>query len=592
MSGLLPDYKGRALEKRLSQLLEEYEAVTAQRSRVLSAVDDLRLERQAEALEQEIEQVQAQLDGSSKRQSYDLAVVRELLLAAFTAADLRRVFLYTSHADLRSLGQQFSPGDGLADMADKTIQYCVNRELLSDLLAEVERANPRMYARYAPQLLVPVTKPPAKQPAPAAPAPVSVEPPKPAPEQSADYTILRLQLLQSGRGKMHVRGLNVPGGGQPKEIVSLPFPLDDLPAVLKALDEGKYVEAKFKPEYKASLERLGLLVDGRLLPEFHAVVGRKLYDALFAGDILTELRVAERMKKPVACQICFDPEGVILAQYPWELLYDGSLHRVVVRKGMELTRYITFDSPPTPLRTKLPLRILFISPRPKEESHLQSQLDAILAGLEPLRASGQVTWQQLNPPTWEAFEECLFDDAFDVIHFDGHGSFARECPACGLAHFPTTITCSNPRCQADMSRATPEGYLHFEDDDGHLDPLDPDEMKVVLSGSETRLMLLSACGTCVVKGTSVFNGLAPALIQAGIPAVVAMQASPPDASSVRFVQRFYESLAKGNRLPTAANDGRLAIYRPRKGEPISWFMPVVYLRESDGTYGQLFDIMV
>jgi hypothetical protein len=78
----------------------------------------------------------------------DLAVLRDLLLNAFSAADLRRLVLYTAKRGLRPLGREFSDNDGLAVMVDKTIQYCQTRDLLPDLLQEVARANPRQYARY------------------------------------------------------------------------------------------------------------------------------------------------------------------------------------------------------------------------------------------------------------------------------------------------------------------------------------------------------------------------------------------------------------------------------------------------------------
>jgi hypothetical protein len=83
---------------------------------------------------------------------YDLQAVRDLLLAAFGAPELRRLFLYTSNPALRSLTQQFSPNDGLAAMADTAIQFCRQQRLLPDLLREVERANPRQYAHFANRL--------------------------------------------------------------------------------------------------------------------------------------------------------------------------------------------------------------------------------------------------------------------------------------------------------------------------------------------------------------------------------------------------------------------------------------------------------
>lgn len=164
MSTTVPDYKRQALEKRLAQLLEEHQAANDQLGRTLGAADTLKLKRQIEALDSEIEQVDRELKelqsaadrpGVSIPAStgeYDLAAVRELLLRAFTAADLRRLFLYTAHPELRLLGQEFAEGDGLARMVDKAIEQCVTKDLLADLLREVQRANPRMYARFESRL--------------------------------------------------------------------------------------------------------------------------------------------------------------------------------------------------------------------------------------------------------------------------------------------------------------------------------------------------------------------------------------------------------------------------------------------------------
>jgi hypothetical protein len=70
-------------------------------------------------------------------QNYNSAAIRELLLAAFTADDLRRFFLYTQNKHLKPLRQQFSPEDGLEAMAEKVILYCQTRSLLPDLLEEL-----------------------------------------------------------------------------------------------------------------------------------------------------------------------------------------------------------------------------------------------------------------------------------------------------------------------------------------------------------------------------------------------------------------------------------------------------------------------
>jgi tetratricopeptide (TPR) repeat protein len=88
-------------------------------------------------------------------QRYDLAAVRNLLLAAFDAVDFRRLFLYTADDRLRPLVHEFSPGDGLADMVDEAVEFCLTRGLFPALLAQVGRERPQHYADFAPRLLVP-----------------------------------------------------------------------------------------------------------------------------------------------------------------------------------------------------------------------------------------------------------------------------------------------------------------------------------------------------------------------------------------------------------------------------------------------------
>jgi hypothetical protein len=84
--------------------------------------------------------------------SYDPRTVRDLLMAAFSADELRRLVLYSSNKGLRRLMPEFSPGDSLTTLVDKTIEYCMRRDLLPELLKEVSRESPRQYARFEGRL--------------------------------------------------------------------------------------------------------------------------------------------------------------------------------------------------------------------------------------------------------------------------------------------------------------------------------------------------------------------------------------------------------------------------------------------------------
>jgi hypothetical protein len=105
----------------------------------------------------------------SSNTPYDLAAIRELLLAAFTAETLHR-FLY-DRPPWRPVVAHFGPGQGLDSMVDEVIIYCETHLLWAELLADVERDNPRQYERFAHRMrqapLVPPAASEVAQPPPA-----------------------------------------------------------------------------------------------------------------------------------------------------------------------------------------------------------------------------------------------------------------------------------------------------------------------------------------------------------------------------------------------------------------------------------------
>jgi HEAT repeat protein len=74
--------------------------------------------------------------------AYRLSKYRRLLLDRFTSNpdDLRRLFFYTANPNLRPLYNQLTKWDSLEDLIAKILEYCQQRELLPDLLHEVEKA--------------------------------------------------------------------------------------------------------------------------------------------------------------------------------------------------------------------------------------------------------------------------------------------------------------------------------------------------------------------------------------------------------------------------------------------------------------------
>lgn len=84
------------------------------------------------------------------RFEYNLRAIRELLLAAYSADELRALVAYDE--ELARLRHEFSPNDAILDLADKTIEYCLRYLLMDYFLDLVEGERPAQYARFEGRL--------------------------------------------------------------------------------------------------------------------------------------------------------------------------------------------------------------------------------------------------------------------------------------------------------------------------------------------------------------------------------------------------------------------------------------------------------
>ncbi|MBN1811906.1 MAG: PD40 domain-containing protein [Anaerolineae bacterium] len=106
---------------------------------------------------------------------YHIRVIRDLLLDAFTAEDLRDCFLYTANDNLKPLLHKFGAKDNLAAMVAATITYCEKSKRWAELLKEVEEANPNQWERYKDRVRSPIPSTPPPPPGPPIPAPPTQE---------------------------------------------------------------------------------------------------------------------------------------------------------------------------------------------------------------------------------------------------------------------------------------------------------------------------------------------------------------------------------------------------------------------------------
>jgi hypothetical protein len=307
---------------------------------------------------------------------------------------------------------------------------------------------------------------------------------------------------------------------------------DDVAALMASLTQGE-VEAR------------------RLDEAWCRGIGCSLFDFLFKGPVLRCLRdnlLALQMhqkveKGPTALRIRLhfgapgDPADLRqvahLAALPWELLYD--LERgeyLCLQASTPIVR--TFDAPfyvPYPLAVDPPLRILVVAAQPPDQRWLN--LAAEITGLQNgLAGTDAIELKVLPHATFPALQEELQRGPYHVFHFMGHGKEGQL-----LLESPNAEVTSDSVSTAVLARLFGEHKT-------------------------LRLAVLNSCKSAQLPdpryGDS-FAAVAAGLIQAVIPAVVAMQLEIQDSPAIDFAGAFYRSLASNEPLELAVTRGRRAI---------------------------------
>ncbi|MCP4349846.1 MAG: CHAT domain-containing protein [Desulfobacterales bacterium] len=375
--------------------------------------------------------------------------------------------------------------------------------------------------------------------------------------------------------------------GQPKGTGSLPCDTNGLIAILKALCIEKYNPEKFSETQNNVLKKLNLLHCSRYVSEIHHEIGYKLYQALFPGDVgsnfKTALFQAREQSGAVNLQLRLDDDAVDLARYPWELINDGN--RPLLSSGVvELTRYITYSEPPTSLKVYPPWHLLYITARPKSKDNnslpLNDEREIVSKSLQPLREKGLLKVHDLLPPTYDNLLKELDANQYHIIHFDGHGVFAKKCPGCETKNYAHVSECVD--CKDTLDDVQPKGYLNFEGNEKQIDSVNSAALESVLFNNQIRLAVISACDSATVRGESIFSGVGQSLIRSGIPAVIAMQLPIKTESAIRFCEGFYTSLTQYDSISHAVAKGRRRLCREQ-----AYFIPTLYLRSKDDE-GRLF----
>jgi hypothetical protein len=314
--------------------------------------------------------------------------------------------------------------------------------------------------------------------------------------------------------------------------------------------DGELLLPDADPQVQALLARLRLLdVDEAALMQ----LGRALFEALFNGavrDVYVRCRGALASDEGLRLRLNIPPSAVSAALLPWEFLYDPDRGPLSLLDA-PVVRHLPQPDRIPPLTAPLPLRILLTAAQTPPPDCGRTRTDGSPVGARTLRRSGGD-----NSRT-----------AFDCDHFAE--PFARRVPYLAFRR--------SWRLYSDGATAC----LLFEDDLGDPEPVSALQLGIMLDRSNLRLVVLDACSTGQLA-TDPMRSIAPALIRAQIPAVVAMQFQVPEEATCAFAGAFYHALADAFPIDFCVTEGRRAVMNITGLGRADWGIPVIYTRTEDG----------
>jgi len=303
-------------------------------------------------------------------------------------------------------------------------------------------------------------------------------------------------------------------------------------------------------------------------------IGRMLFARLFP-DPIQRLYERSRDIRNIRLRLIINPPE--LGWLHWEYLdNERDEAPLAISNRTVLVRHIPMPEAITPVAVQGTLRILVMIAAPEdlqtlnvshEKALIQQELEGLLQsgrveldiaeGTQRTRCTSRGT--EVLPygrriATLAGLQDLLREE-YHVFHFIGHGLFETTSEA---------------------------GVLALEDEEsGRKHLLNAEVLRVLFHDASIKLAALNGCETAVSSAKHPFLGVAPALVKAGIPAVVAMQFPIPDQTAITFARTFYSALADSFPVDAAVSEGRKAIYA---GNPDrrNWGIPVLFMRSPDG----------
>ena len=288
--------------------------------------------------------------------------------------------------------------------------------------------------------------------------------------------------------------------------------------------------------------------------------GKKLLDMLLSDPALQNAWGQARgsaLQRRIRLRI--DPGAAELHSIPWELLSEDNV-TLSAAAQTPFSRYLPVALPWGNTAEERPIRVLAVisSPEDIQSQYNLTPLDTILerqtleAAFSGLGAAAEIHFLEA-PVTLERLEEEL-RQGYHILHYLGHGAFSPR------------------RGQAALYLQTEGGQTQIVNDEAVIGMLARQQKR-------PSLVFLAACQSAARSTADAFLGLAPKLVTAGVPAVVAMQDFVDMETARKLSAAFYQRLAEHGTVDRALNEARSVLLTASRPDAA---VPVLFMRLKSG----------
>ena len=290
--------------------------------------------------------------------------------------------------------------------------------------------------------------------------------------------------------------------------------------------------------------------------------GQILYNALLKDDVkaafVNARNNAARDGNNLRIKLAIPPQAAEVAGIPWEFACDDVGRPLATKHS--ICRFLPRLDPVPAFKVSSgeKITVLLISSAPTDldaklgySLNVEQELESIKATLKPLQDQGVLKVIEIPHVTGSKLQMALSDENPHIVHYVGHGGFADGA-----------------------------GQLAFEDNNGNAKNFSARQLAIAFDGTRVRLVILNACQTGMVV-TKLLSSMAPALMGANVPAVIAMQDSVTDAAGGVLAREFYRSLAKNLPIDECVARARRMVIAEGINN-LDWGLATLYMRAPDG----------